>query len=92
MSSLSLLKEKALNNPSVKEHYDNLEIEFQVLDMLLAMRNKAGMTQEEVALKMGTRKSNISRLENGRTNPKLKTLSAFAEACGCKLELHVKPA
>lgn len=53
---LKTLKAKALKNPEVKEAYDALESEFALIDALLTMRQKAGLTQEELAERMGTKK------------------------------------
>jgi hypothetical protein len=43
------LKDKALNNPEVKAEYDLLESEFALIETLLSMRKKSGLTQEEIA-------------------------------------------
>lgn len=56
------------------------------LDML-SMRNSAGLTQQELAERMGTQKSNVSRLEHGRSNPSWKMLTRYAHACGYELKL-----
>lgn len=88
--SLNSLKERALLNPSVKEEYDRLEDEFNLIDQLLSMRNSAGLTQAQVATKMGTQKSNISRLEKGNSNPNWNTLLSYADACGYELAIAAK--
>ena len=67
--SVQRLKNKALANQAIKIEYDFLEPEFALIDTLVTMRNKGGMTQEQVAQKIGTQKSNISRLERGSNNP-----------------------
>lgn len=87
--SLQKLKQRALANAEVKNEYDKLESEFSVIDQLLTMRIKAGLTQEQVAERMHTQKSNISRLENGNANPSWSTLLKYAHACG--FELTIKP-
>ncbi|MCA9324413.1 helix-turn-helix transcriptional regulator, partial [Candidatus Saccharibacteria bacterium] len=83
--SLSALKQKAFENTEVKTAYDDLGDEFELISTLLTMREKSGLTQGELAKKMGTRAPNISRLESGRANPSLKTLVNYAHACGFKL-------
>lgn len=83
--SLKKLKESALANPDVKAEYEKLEIEFSIIDQLLSMRTRAGLTQDEVARKMKTQKSNISRLERGSSNPSWSTLLKYAHACGFEL-------
>jgi DNA-binding XRE family transcriptional regulator len=87
--SLQKLKQRALTNLDVKAEYEKLESEFNLIDQLLSMRTKAGLTQEQVAERMQTQKSNISRLEKGNANPSWSTLLKYAHACG--FELSLKP-
>ena len=49
MSELDILIEEGLKNPEVKAEYDALESEFNIINTLLEMRSKAGLTQSEVA-------------------------------------------
>lgn len=92
MSSLKSLKDKALSNAEVKTEYDALKSEFQFISTLLTMRESAGLTQQQVAERMGTKESNISRLEKGTSNPTIKTLVKYAKACGCELNLSFRHA
>lgn len=55
---------------------------------IVAARTTAGLTQKELAEKLGTDQSNIARLETGRSSPSLRTLEKIATACG--LRLHVE--
>ena len=88
--SLKDLKQRALSNPDVRDECHNLESEFSLIDQLLSMRTEAGLTQEQVAERMHTQKSNISRLEKGNANPSWLTLLKYAEACGVELSLGVR--
>lgn len=88
--NLKALKEKALKNEDVKQAYDALESEFALIDSLLSMRQKAGLTQEQLAERMGTQKGNISRLEKGNSNPSWKTLEKYAHACGFDISMAFK--
>jgi len=81
-------KQKALENPEIRREYDSLQDEFSLIDQLITMRTKAGLTQEDVAKKLGTNKSNISRLERGRSNPSWGTLSKYAKTCGFRVKLE----
>ncbi|SGZ09336.1 Putative uncharacterized protein Y2012 [Moritella viscosa] len=90
--SLSKLKKSAFQNVEVKKAYDDLGAEFELISSLITMREKSGLTQDQVAEKMGTKSPNISRLESGRSNPSLKTLVSYAQACGFKLNLGFKHA
>lgn len=84
------LKYKAFQNQAVKEEYDKLEAEFALIEALLTMRNKSGLTQEEIGKKMGTQKSNISRLEKGSSNPSWNTLQNYAQACGFEITIKYR--
>ncbi|KMJ46483.1 helix-turn-helix transcriptional regulator [Xenorhabdus khoisanae] len=90
MNKLHTLKIKALQNPEVKQAYDELEPEFELINTLLSMRKEAGLTQQQVAERMGTKESNISRLEKGKSNPTLNTLLSYAKACGFQLNFGYK--
>src|SRR5262249_28266435 len=58
---------------------------------LVAARTAAGMTQEEVAARMWTTKSAVSRLESGfRTRPTLRTIQKYALAVGARVEIRVR--
>lgn len=84
---------KALSKKKVKAEYDALEIEFSVLRQIIAARNKAGLTQAEVAKSMGTSTSVVGRLESSlgsaRHSPSLSTLNRYVTAIGCHLEIRV---
>lgn len=86
--SLQNIKTRALANPEVQAEYEKLESEFAFIDQLLSMRSQAGLTQEQLAKRMNTQKSNISRLERGNANPSWTTLLKYAHACGFELSLN----
>lgn len=69
--------------------YDALEDEFLLFDTMLAARRTEGLTQEEVAKRMGTKKSAIARLEASggkeKHSPSINTLRKYAEAVNCQL-------
>lgn len=92
MKSLLSLKQKVLKNPEVKKEYEQLNTEFKLIDKLLAMRESAGLTQEQVAEKMGTTRGNICRLEKLGVHPKVSTIEKYAHACGFKMIFQFKPA
>lgn len=87
MSKLAELKQRALQNPEVLDEYQTLTSEFEFIDSLLQMRTAAKLTQEELAIRMGTRKSNICRLEKGGANPSWATLKKYAHACGFEITM-----
>ena len=91
MVTFEEFRKKALSNPEVREEYKNLEPIFKIKKQLLQARLKKGLTQEEVARKMHTSKSNVSRLESLSNNyvPNLMTLMKYANALGCKIDFRI---
>ena len=91
MLTHKVLKARALERADVKAEYDRLEEEFTLLDEFLKARAAAGITQAEVAERIGTTQSAIARLESGsgKHSPSLATLRKYAHALGCRLELHL---
>jgi len=82
-------KTKALKNAKVATEYDALTPEYEIKKKLIAMRKSAGLTQEKLAEIMGTKKSNISRLESFKStnSPKISTLMEYARATGHELRV-----
>ncbi len=85
-------KARMLADPEVKREYDALEAEFAIAAELIRARLRAGLSQAELAERMGTSQSAIARLESGRTLPSAKTLIRFAAATGSKVELRLSAA
>jgi transcriptional regulator with XRE-family HTH domain len=85
------LKTRALGREDVKAEYDKLDEEFAFLDEFLKARADEGVTQAEVAERIGTTQSAIARLESGRGkhSPSLATLKKYAHALGYRLELRL---
>ncbi|MCP4660293.1 MAG: helix-turn-helix transcriptional regulator [bacterium] len=82
-------------DPEFRKEYDALEEEFTLFDELLKARKRAGLTQEEVASRMGTQAPAVARLEAGggskRHSPSIATLRKYAEAVGSRLEIRLLP-
>lgn len=85
------LKTRALERADVKAEYDGLDEEFRFLDEFLKARAAAGVTQAEVAERIGTTQSAVARLESGKGkhSPSIATLQKYAHALGCRLELRL---
>ena len=88
-SSLKKFKARALARPDVREAYGALEAEFAFLDEVLKARAEAGLTQAEVAERVGTTQSAIARLESGamKHSPSIATLQRYAKALGYRVEV-----
>ncbi len=95
MNSLTFkeFKEKALSNSDVKNEYDALTPAYEIRKKLIRIRKEAGLSQEEMAEMLHTKKSNISRLENvnSKISPKLSTIENYAKAVGYSLEVNFVP-
>ena len=89
MTNFIKLKSEALKDPKVKEAYDSLELEFSIIRQILDKRLKRGISQKDLAKKIGTGQSAISRLESGNYNPTLSFLKKISEALGSKLEVKI---
>jgi predicted transcriptional regulator len=85
---------KWMENPEFKAEYDRIEREeMPMLDMLLNARKEVGMTQAQIAEKMGTQAPAVARLERalatGNMSPSIATLQKYAAALGKRLEIRM---
>ena len=93
MKSHDEMLEEWKRDPDFQKAYDDLEAEFLLFDELLKARKEAGLTQSDVAERMGTKTSAIARLEAGggskKHSPSVATLRKYAKAVGCQLEIRL---
>jgi ribosome-binding protein aMBF1 (putative translation factor) len=71
--------------PKVSDEFD---VEYEVARQMLQARTRAGLTQADLARRMHTTQSVVSRIESG-VNVSLATLARFAEACGSRLQVQM---
>ncbi len=90
--SLDKLRTRLLANPKVKAEYDALAPGFEISAELVKARLRAGLSQAELAARMGTSQSAVARLESGQTLPSTKTLLRFAKATGSKFQVRLSAA
>lgn len=85
--------ERGARDPVFQAAHDALQDEFNTLDALLRARKEAGLTQAEVAQRMGIAPSSLARIEaslgNRRHAPSLSTLRKYAQACGKRLTIQL---
>lgn len=93
MKTHKQMVESWMQDAEFRHEYDALAGEFALFDALLKARQAAGLTQAEVADRMGTKTSAVARLEAGggsrKHSPSITTLQKYAEAVGCRLEIHL---
>jgi len=90
MDNWEEIKKNILSDPEVKRMYDDLEVEYQIISDLIRLRNKKKITQKELASKMGTTQSALSRFEMGNVNPSLEFLKKMAKALETKLIVRLE--
>ena len=93
MLTCEQFKAKALQDPAVRAEYERLEREeMPMLDTILKARAEAGLTQAQVAERMGTKAPAVARLEaslvSGKHSPSLATLKKYAAALGRRVEVR----
>jgi len=81
---LDKVKRRLLSDPGVKEAYDALQPEFALARELIAARARAGLSQAEVADRMGTTQSVVARIESGAQLPSMRTIVRYARATGSR--------
>ncbi|HEX4309415.1 MAG TPA: helix-turn-helix transcriptional regulator [Acidobacteriaceae bacterium] len=91
MARITEMHKRWLKEPKYRKAYAALEEEFAIAKEVIAARNRAGLTQVELARKMGTTQPVVARLESGRIQPSLRTLQRLAQATGSKLTIRFEP-
>ncbi len=83
------IEKRKARDPEFARNYEFGYQQFKIGAMLKLAREEAGLTQEELAKKLNTKKSAISRIENHAEDIKLSTLEKIARALGKKLRVEV---
>lgn len=86
------LIERWKQDPQVKAEYDAQAEEYAIARELIAARARAGLSQSEVAERMGTTQSVVARLESGKHPPSMRTVQRFAQAVGGHAVLRIEAA
>ena len=86
-ATLDDVHNKWMKDKSYKKAYDELEFEFSLIRAIIDARIKKGITQKEIAERMGTKQSSIARFESGRYNPTLAFVQKLANAVGTKIKV-----
>ena len=84
----NFLKENLENDPEFKEIWEENTQKRELVKAIIALRIKEHLTQKDLAEKMGTQQSAISRLENGNYNPSIDFLFRIAKALNRKVEIR----
>ena len=87
--SFEEVKKDMFMDEEFKAEYERLKPRYEAIEQIIRARKEQNMTQEELAKRVGTQKSNISRLESGNYNPSLDFLVKVAESLGKHLSIHL---
>ncbi len=82
-------KKRILKDKTTRKAYDGLGPEFAIVRMIIQKRTQRGLTQHQLASRIGTKQPVISRLEQGTYNPSIKFLQRVADALGSELRISI---
>lgn len=89
--NLQEMKSEILENAEVQAEYEKLKPEYDVVRAVLEARKKNHLTQQQLADRTGINRADISKLENGSTNPTIALLQRIAEGMDMQLKLEFVP-
>lgn len=84
------LKQELENDCALRDEFNALQPEYEIIRKLIKTRIEYGLTQKELAKKCGIKQSNISRLESGKANPTIKFLQKIAKAMDADLFIEFR--
>ena len=87
---LSEVKELLMQDKEFQTEYERLKPRYDLISQIIEARTSQNITQEELALRVGTQKSNISRLESGKYNPSLDFMTKVARSLGKEVQIILK--
>jgi transcriptional regulator with XRE-family HTH domain len=91
MTRISEMHKRWMKEPKYRKAYHALEDEFAIARAVIAARKRAGLTQAELARRMGTTQPAVTPMESGRVQPSLRTLQRLAKATGSRLMIKFAP-
>jgi DNA-binding XRE family transcriptional regulator len=86
----STIKEELMKDNEFKDEYEKLKPRYELISEIIKARRELNLTQEELAVRIGTQKSNISRLESGNYNPSLDFLCKLASGLGKEIHIELR--
>lgn len=89
MKTYKQFKKELLKDTRVKESYSELGPEFEIISLLIKKRMQGRLTQRELAKRVGTKQSAISRLESGTYNPTISFLYRVADALDARIKVSI---
>ena len=90
MKNWKTLKKELLKDKKTREEYKRLKPRYQLISEIIEARKRKGLTQEDLAKKIGTKQSAIARIESGNANPTVDFLEKVASALDSNLTIQFK--
>ena len=87
--SFEEMKTDMLKDEEFKIEYEKLKPRYEAIEQIIRARKEQNITQAELAKRVGTQKSNISRMESGNYNPSLDFLAKIAESLGKEISVKL---
>lgn len=84
------IKNQLMQDEEFKIEYEKLKPRYELISQIIEARNEQHLTQEELALRVGTQKSNISRFESGSYNPSLDFIVKIARSLGKEVDIIIR--
>lgn len=88
--SYKIIKEKLLESDEVRQEYDALEFRYKVVKKIAELRKNDKITQEELAIRLKTTKSVVSRIESGNQNVSVDMVQKIVNALGKEVDIVIK--
>ena len=83
------LHKESLKDPKYKEGYDDLELEFKILNLIIRRQTKQGITYKQCIKELGVKDGSIKKLGTGEFDPSIRVLKEIAKALGAKLTIKL---
>ena len=90
MENWKTVRKELLKDPEVAREYEKLRPRYELISQLIGIRAKRGLTQSQLAKRMGTKQSAIARIEGGNANPSIAFLEKLTKALGSKLIIQIQ--
>jgi len=88
--SYKIIKEKLLESDEVRQEYDALEFRYKIVRKIAELRRNDKITQEELAIRLKTTKSVVSRIESGNQNVSVDMVQKIVNALGKEVDIVIK--
>ena len=91
MSKFNQFLEEQLQDDELRQEYENLQPEFDVIKAMVEARISQNLTQQQLAERTGINQADISKVENGTRNPSIKLLKRLADGMDMALKIEFIP-